>query len=74
MLEGTRDERVFLAEHSFGLFAVYYFSNYFKYQVAPYHYDMAQDLQDLLDGKIRECAWIMYRESAKTTFAKLFVI
>lgn len=74
MVDGTRDERVFLAEHSFGLFAVYYFSNYFKYPLAPYHYDMAQDLHDLLDGKIRECGWIMYRESAKTTFAKLFVI
>jgi predicted phage terminase large subunit-like protein len=73
-LEGTKDERVFLCEHSFGLFAIYYFSNYFKYALAPYHYEMAQDLQDLLDGKIRECAWIMYRESAKTTFAKLFVI
>lgn len=74
MLDGTKEERVFLAEHSFGLFAVYYFSNYFKFSLAPYHYDMAQDLHDLLDGKIRECAWIMYRESAKTTFAKLFVI
>lgn len=74
MIEGAREERVFLAEHSFGLFAIYYFSNYFKYPLAPYHYDMAQDLHDLLDGKIRECGWIMYRESAKTTFAKLFVI
>ena len=74
MIEGTLEERLFLAEHSFGLFAIYYFSNYFKFALAPYHYDMAQDLEDLLSGKIRECAWIMYRESAKTTFAKLFVI
>jgi phage terminase large subunit-like protein len=74
VIEGTKAERLFLCEHSFGLFAVYYFSNYFKYPLAPYHYDMAQDLHDLLDGKIRECGWIMYRESAKTTFAKLFVI
>lgn len=34
---------------------------------------MAQDLHDLLDGKIRECAWIMYRESGKTVFAKMFI-
>lgn len=74
MMTGTKEERLFLGEHSFGLFAIYYFSNYFKYSLAPYHYDMAQDLQDLIDGKIRECAWIMFRESAKTTFAKLFVI
>lgn len=74
MLNGTRDERVYLAEHSFLLFAIYYFSNYFKYPLAPYHHDMADDLHDLIAGIIRECAWIMYRESAKTTFAKLFVI
>jgi phage terminase large subunit-like protein len=74
VIDGTPQERHFLCEHSFGLFAVYYFSNYFKYALAPYHYDMVQDLHDLLDGKIRECAWIMYRESAKTTFAKLFII
>ena len=73
-VEGTKEERRFLCEHSFGLFAIYYFSNYFKYALAPYHYEMAKDLEDLLAGKIRECAWIMYRESAKTTFAKLFVI
>lgn len=74
MIEGTQEERVFLAEHSLGLFAIYYFSNYFKFALAPYHYDMADDLEDLLKGNIRECAWIMYRESAKTTFAKLFII
>jgi len=73
-IDGTPEERHFLCEHSFGLFAIYYFSTYFKYPLAPYHFDMAQDLHDLMDGKIRECAWIMYRESAKTTFAKLFVI
>ena len=35
---------------------------------------MVQDCHDLRDGAIREVAWIMYRESAKTTFAKLFII
>lgn len=73
-IEGTPQERKFLCEQSFGLFAIYYFSNYFKYSLAPYHYDMVQDLHDLTEGKIRECAWIMFRESAKTTFAKLYVI
>lgn len=73
-IDGTVDERKFLAEHSFGIFAVYYFSHYFKYPLADYHYDMEQDLHDLIKGNIRECAWIMYRESAKTTFAKLFII
>jgi len=74
VIEGTPAERMFLCEQSFGLFALYYFSHYFKYSLAPYHYDMVQDLHDLTENKVREVAWIMYRESAKTTFAKLYTI
>jgi|GEM_PF-1004681 len=65
MLNCSKEERIFLAEHSFGLFALYYFSNYFQYSLAPYHYDFIDDLHDLTDGKIREVAWIAFRESAK---------
>lgn len=74
MLEGTPEERKFLAEHSFGLFCVYYFKDYFKYSLADYHYDFFQDCHDLADNKIREVAWIAFRESGKTSIAKLFVI
>lgn len=74
MIEGTKDERVFLAKQSFGLFCIYYFSDYFKYALAPYHYDFFQDCHDLADTNIREVAWIAFRESGKTSIAKLFVI
>lgn len=74
VINGTPQERKYLCEQSFILFAIFYFKDYFKYALAPYHYDFSQDLHDLTDGKIREVAWIAYRESAKTTFAKLFVI
>lgn len=74
MIEGTKEERVFLAEHSFGLFCIYYFDRYFKYSLADYHYDFFQDCHDLVDNKIREVAWIAFRESGKTSIAKLFVI
>ncbi len=74
IIHGTPTERRFLCEQSFILFAIYYFKEYFKYKLAPYHYDFNKDLHDLIDGMIREVAWIAYRESAKTTFAKLFVI
>jgi phage terminase large subunit-like protein len=74
MITGSKEERLFLAEQSFGLFALYYFQHYFKYALAPYHYDFVQDLHDLVDGKVKEVAWIAYRESAKTTLAKLFII
>lgn len=74
MIEGTKEERKFLAENSFGLFCIYYFKDYFKYALAPYHYDFFQDCHDLADGKVREVAWIAFRESGKTSIAKLFVI
>ena len=74
VINGTKQERLFLAEQSFGLFAIYYFSEYFKYPLAPYHYEMVEDCHDLLNGTIREAVWLMYRESGKTTFSKLFVM
>lgn len=74
MITGTKQERVFLSEQSFGLFAIYYFSDYFSFSLAPYHYDFVQDCHDLTDNKIKEVAWIGYRECAKTTFAKIFII
>ncbi len=74
VINGKPEERMYLCEKSFGLFAIYYFQDYFKYKLADYHKDMVKDLHDLINGDIRECAWIMYRESGKTTFAKLFII
>lgn len=74
MMNGTKEERVFLAEQSFMLFAIYYFSEYFKYGIADFHKDFNNDLHDLVNGDIREVAWIAFRESAKTSYAKLFII
>ncbi len=75
MFDGTRDERYILSEESFGLFALYYFSNYFEYELAPFHYEMIYNLELLTSStEIRELAFIMFRESAKTTLAKIYVI
>lgn len=75
MFEGTKEERVFLASESFGLFALYYFIEYFQYALAEFHYTMINDLEALIKGDdLRELAFIMFRESAKTTFTKLFLI
>lgn len=74
MESGTRDERLYLAERHFGLFFVYYYIDYIKYPFAPYHYEMFGDLHELIDGNLREIAWIMFRESAKTSVAKAFVL
>lgn len=75
MITGNRDTRYVLAENSFGLFALYYFSNYFQYALSPFHYKMIEDLERLIvTDEIRELAFIMFRESAKTTFSKIFLI
>src|ERR1035437_1597711 len=74
MMSGTQAERIFLATESFGLFCIYYFLNYFTYSLAPYHYDLFNDSENLINNKIREVAWIAFRESGKTSIAKLFVI
>lgn len=74
MIEGSKEERFFLASNSFGLFCIYYFKRYFQYPLADYHYDLFQDCEDLIDGTIREVVWIIYREGGKTTMEKLFII
>jgi hypothetical protein len=73
VLTGTREERVYLCEMDFSLFFIYYFTEYLKYDFAPFHLNMFQDIQDIMNGKIREIAWLMFRESAKTSIAKAFL-
>src|SRR5947209_3787606 len=69
LVDGTRDERVYACAKSFKLFAVYYFSKYFRYRLARFHDDFYQDFEDLVYGRIKDAAWIAYRESAKTSIA-----
>jgi len=73
VINGTPAERKYLCEKDFSLFFCYYFTEYIKYPFAPFHFDMFQDVKDLMSGKYREIAWIMFRESAKTSFAKIFL-
>lgn len=74
VINGTKDERKYLCEKDFSLFMCYYFTEYIKYPFAPFHYEMFQDVKDLMDNKIREVAWIMFRESAKTSIAKIYLV
>lgn len=74
VISGTKEERVFLCEHDFSLFMAYYFNEYIKYPFAPFHFEMFRDLKDLIARVIRELAWIMFRESAKTSIAKIFLV
>lgn len=74
MINGTLSERLYLAEQSFGLFCIYYFSEHFKYKLAPYQKDFIKDVEDLDKGVIKELVWIGFRECAKTTYAQLALL
>jgi phage terminase large subunit-like protein len=74
VINGSGAERIYLCEKSFPLFFIYYFCDYIKSPFAPFHYDFFQDLADLQSDVIREVAWIAFRESAKTSIAKAFVL
>jgi hypothetical protein len=69
LTNGTRDERIYACAKSFKLFCVFYFSRYFRYKLAPFHEDFYQDFEDLVYGRIKDAAWVAYRESAKTSIA-----
>lgn len=55
------------------LFMGYYFAEFIKVPFADFHFDMFQDWRDLQSGKIRELGWIMFRESAKSSIAKVLM-
>ena len=74
VLEGTVAERTFLCGEHFDLFFVYYFKDYIKYRFAPFHFEMFDDLDKMMNDIYREVTWIMFRESAKTSMAKAFVL
>lgn len=74
ILDGSLAERRYIFEQSPKLFAYYYFTNYFHYDPAPFHEEMWSDYKDLMNQELSEVAWIMFRESAKTSIAKICVI
>lgn len=71
LTSASRDERAYMCAKSFTLFKYYYFTKYFTYKAAPYHEDFDQDVEDLVYGVIKDVAWLAYRESTKTSHAKM---
>ncbi len=72
--EGSKEARTKATRKHFGYFLAYYLPHYVRSTFAPFHYDMMTDVHDLLDLKIREVAWFMFGESAKTSFAKALIL
>lgn len=74
MLTGTAEQRKYICQRSFIYFAIYYFHEYFTYDMAPFHFDMVDDLEDLRGGKFDYLLWVMFREAAKTVWSRMFII
>ncbi len=73
IVAGSSSERRYIFENNFLAFFVYNYIDYIKYPFADFHYEMFNDLQLLTDGTYRELAFVMFRESAKTSIAKGFI-
>ncbi len=74
MLTGTAEQRKYICQRSFIYFAIYYFHEYFTYDMAAFHFDMVTDLEDLRAGKFDYLLWVMFREAAKTVWSRMFII
>lgn len=74
VVDGSREARKFLCERSFACFCLYYFSDFFIYALAEFHWQMILEIEAFTRGEIKFLMWIMFRESAKTSFAKMYVI
>lgn len=66
-----KERRKFACENNFFLFSVYYFTNYHFYETPPFHLDM---YEDLTFKDWRFVLWVMFRESAKTSIAKMKLV
>ncbi len=73
-IEGTREERIFLCEKSFGLFFSYYFIEQIKYKYAPFHLEMFDKLMRLDRREKPEMLTVAFRESSKTSIARAFIL
>lgn len=72
---GSRDARVYICERSFAVFAAYYFAEYISaYKIPAFQWTMYDALDRFTQGKVRFMLWVMFRESAKTTLTKIYVV
>ncbi len=71
LINGSPGARKEICKQDPMYFAIYYFPEYFNYKTPPFHFDFYQDIKDLAAGVLDEAAWIAYRDSAKTSIAKI---
>lgn len=73
MTKGSSAVRRDLCDREFLYFAIYYHPEYFTHKIPEFHFDLYQDCKDLTSGILDEAAWIIFRDGAKTSLAKIFI-
>lgn len=73
-IDARPEERIFLFENDFLSFFVFYFTQYIKYKFSDFHFNWFDQFKKLTDGEIKELALIAFRESAKTSISKIYLI
>ncbi len=63
-----------VCKRDFALFSAYYFAHTKKYPFAHFHYEFFQSFKDLLGGLITELMLLAFRESAKTSLVKEYIV
>lgn len=70
--------RKYICEQDFKYFFLYYMTEYVKYGFAPFHFDIFDSLSELNQGGeqklYRELGLVAFRESAKTSIAKAYLL
>jgi len=74
VVNGTSDQRKYICEREPLYFAMFYFAEYFEYALDDFHYTFIEDFKNLVAGTLTEAQWIAFRESAKTTLAKILTV
>lgn len=70
----SKTSRLAACEDNIWLFSLYYFTEYHQYTMPAFHKDMYDDLDKMNKNQLIGALWEAYRESAKTTLAKIKVI
>ena len=68
----NQKSRIIACEDNLMLFSIYYFSHYHHHDLPPFHIALYNDLQ--FDNGLRGVMWKIFRESAKTSLAKIKII
>ena len=69
-----QDYRVSICKNNFQLFCITYFKEFFKFKIPKFHKLWYKLFEDLSNGEFRFFILIGFRESAKTSLCKLYLM